>query len=371
MATLLDPPEPDALRLLTVIAEGWQANREKWPIWQYVMLRMDQEGYNAGDILRSLPTWNYNYRSLFSPTSGQAPQPEEQVALTMHGMIHAGHPATRTLVDLVLYVLQNAETMQRTAIPNPETLIDMTHTIDELMQMRVPPTRPEASLVGDVLKHEPWIWSGVTCNPGTAVQWDLSQPRLGSFKGVRTGEQYLAGLEEIIGVGHPQLDETRILDPMSLPEALDHLNLAWLLATKKKIHLVSVPRASIAARLTQPVNSEAEFQTACSALADILNHFQPNENDQPPGTLVRLRLALRELLKAEDPLIEAAVSKLQNVAGIRNGQQHSGSEKKVDRDSIALGLPRFGSDWTGRWHRVSVETLTALTTIREALSNLI
>jgi hypothetical protein len=78
---------------------------------------------------------------------------------------------------------------------------------------------------------------------------------------------------------------------MALPDALDHLDLAWRLATGE--HLVRVPRAAIAAKLTQPTASAEGFESRCSALADLLGSLNPSWQG---GTLQNTKGELGELL---------------------------------------------------------------------------
>jgi hypothetical protein len=373
---LIDPLSDDALRMLTVIAEGWAGNDEQWPIWQYVMLRLDEEGLKAEEIFMGLPTWNYSYRPVYSPNSGLPPAPGEPIALTVHGMVHVDHPATNQLLAMFLHVLRSAEKMQRTAIPNARDLVDMIHTVADLMHMDIPPTRPPApTMVGEVLRHEPSTWSGLVSSDDVIPHWDLSRSRLRPYGGVPDGREYLARLEELVGINEFAASQQRELSPTALPEAFDHLDLAWQLVFNKK-HLLNIPRASLIAHLTQPVNSVAEYQTQCTALADLINCLKvplpAGANSQEPGgSLVRLQALLREQLGDDADSAILAVRQLHHVVGLRNGQQHSGSATRVDGDRAALGLIRYGSDWAGAWDRVRVVTVDALTTIRESLSTLL
>jgi hypothetical protein len=155
---------------------------------------------------------------------------------------------------------------------------------------------------------------------------------------------------------------------MELSDAFDHLDLAWRLHTSKR--LVQIPRASVVARLTQPVLSKDEFDSRCSSLSDLLSCLDVpvsgdlNNTSKP---LQRLEVALPAMTGDAGPTAVAAVGVLLQVAGVRNSQQHPGSAARYDRAWTALGIPRFGSDWANAWHQIQIVTIDALTTLREAL----
>jgi hypothetical protein len=100
--------------------------------------------------------------------------------------------------------------------------------------------------------------------------WDLTNARLTPYAEVKTVDDYLVRLDVLVAMPQqPALAE--YLPPMALPEAFDHLGLAWRIATGE--HLFHVPRAAIPAKLTQRAASAEEFESRCSALADMLNSF--------------------------------------------------------------------------------------------------
>jgi hypothetical protein len=152
---------------------------------------------------------------------------------------------------------------------------------------------------------------------------------------------------------------------MALPDALDHLDLTWRLATGE--HLVGVPRAAMAAKLTQPAVSVEEFESRCSALADLLNAL----NLPKPATLHNMKLKLGELLGAQAGRAEAAVEALRSVVALRAGQQHQGADTRAEQAKVALGLAPFAGDWGGAWDHLRAVTVQALDTIREELGSLI
>ena len=130
---------------------------------------------------------------------------------------------------------------------------------------------------------------------------------------------------------------------MALPDALDHLDLAWRLLTGE--HLVRVPRAAMAAKLTQSVNSAEEFESRCSALADLLNAL----NLPKPATLHNMKVKLGELLGAEAGRAQAAVDALRSIVALRAGQQHQGADTRAEQARVNLGLAAYVGNWEGSW----------------------
>jgi len=146
----------------------------------------------------------------------------------------------------------------------------------------------------------------------------------------RDVQDYLARLEEMVGFSQvtPPIDP---LGPMALPDAFDHLDLAWRLLTGD---LVRVPRAAMAAKLTQPVARVEEFESRCSALADLLNAL----NMPKPATLHNLKARLGELLGDEAGRAQAAIDTSRAVVALRAGQHTRAPIPEPRR-------PESASDW--------------------------
>jgi hypothetical protein len=153
-----------------------------------------------------------------------------------------------------------------------------------------------------VLRGEPATWRGVNQNGGQ-WGWDLTDIRLSRYVGVRDGQDYLARLKEAVGLSQV-VPSAAILGPMALPDAFDHLDLAWRLLTGE--HLVRVPRAAMAAKLA-------------------------------------------ELLGDKAGRAQGAVDTLRLVVALRAGQQHQGADKRAEQAKVALGLASFAGDWPGAW----------------------
>jgi hypothetical protein len=165
--------------------------------------------------------------------------------------------------------------------------------------------------------------------------------RLSRYAGIGDVQDYLARLEEAVGIR--QVASSAVpLGLLALPEAFDHLDLTWRLLTGE--HLVRVPRAAIAAKLSQAVISSEEFESRCSALADLLNAL----NLPKPATLQNMKVKLGELLGTEAGRAEAAVDTLRSVVALRAGQQHQAADTRAEQARVTLGLAPFAGDWPVR-----------------------
>ena len=122
----------------------------------------------------------------------------------------------------------------------------------------------------------------------------------------------------------------------------------------------------MAAKLTQPAASIEEFESRCSALADLLNAF----NLPKPATLHNMKTKLSELLGGEAGRAQAAVDTLRSVVALRAGQQHQGADTRAEQAKVVLGLASFAGDWPGAWNHLRAVTVQALGAVREEIGSL-
>jgi hypothetical protein len=223
-----------------------------------------------------------------------------------------------------------------------------------------------------MLEAEPATWQGLDAPGGVAWIWHLEGVRLDRFRHVATAEEYLLALEEI--VGNPATSSTSAaLPPMALPDALDHLDLAWRLAFKTP--LMQIKRAALPAVLTQEVHSAEEFENRCSALATIFDGFTTRvaaddaPGGQASGTLAGMQAKLTATLGTEAERAVKAVRVLRDVQSIRTGQQHRERDVEAERAKIRVGLVGYGSNWAGLWDHLRHELVDALRIVREELAD--
>lgn len=366
MPHLLDRPSDEALRLFRAVADGFTEASEAWPCWQWVSYQLRAEDLDAEEILRGLPTWQYGYRPVRLGSQGRIPNAGDPVSLSIHGMSHTMVPAVQGLVTAFLVALKMAIVHQQDFTPSPRRVIELKITganATRAVNMQAG-TDLTVNQLFDLLCGEPATWHGVY-QEDDAWTWDLTEARLASFVGVVTVQDYLAKLEGLVGLPDV-IREPESLPPMALPDAFDHLDLAWRLAAGN--HLVQIPRAGMAAKLTQPAMSAEEFQSRCSAIADLLNSLNfPSKG----GTLQNMKMRLSEMLGDDADRAKDAVDILRWVVALRVGQQHQGADARAQHAKVALGLTRFGDDWRLAWDHLRALIVDALATIREEIATLI
>jgi hypothetical protein len=370
VSSLLDPLPDDALRFLRVIADGYAAAGGCWPCWQWVRQQLwNQHGLDAEQILGGLPTWEYDYRPARLGYRGQPiPKVGDEVPLSILGMayVYTAVPAVSQIVDAFLAALRTATAMQRNIAPEPTRPAELKVPVQDFtrtVNMDAGTELTAAQLCG-VLRGEPATWLGIN-QQNSEWTWDLTNIRLAPYAEVREVEDYLTLLDSLVALPEqPALAE--YLPPLALPEAFDHLGLAWRIATDQR--LFRVPRAAVPAKLTQPAGSQEEFESRCSALCDMLKSFDfPTEG----GSLNNMKARLGNLLGEEaSGRARAAVDTLRQIFALRAGQQHHGADIGAERARTALGLAQFGSDWAGAWDHLRATVVQTLTIIREEISPL-
>jgi hypothetical protein len=371
MASLLDPLPDDTIRFLRVAADGYAAAQGSWPCWQWVRQQLwTQHQLDAEEILRGIPTWEHDYRPVRLGYRGHPiPNIADQVPLSIHGMayVYGAVPAVGQLVSAFLAALSAAVVLQRGMImPSPTATMELVVSGGDFTTAvnTSAGTSLTADQLFDILRSEPSTWRGVGSVNGQWA-WDLTDVRLTPYEDVRTVDDYLAKLDDVVAIPQQPL-APEYLPPMALPEAFDHLGLAWRVATGE--HLFRIPRAAIPAKLTQPAASAEEFESRCSVLADMLNSFDfPTEG----GSLNNMKIRLGELLGEEQAgRAHAAVDTLRSIFDLRAGQQHRGADIRAERARTILGLVQFGSDWTAAWDHLRATVIQALATIREEIGPL-
>jgi hypothetical protein len=370
MPSLLDPLPDDMLRFLRTAADGYAAADSRWPCWQWVRQQLwTEHGLDAEEILGGMPTWEHDYRLVRLGYRGHPiPKITDDVPLSIHGMAYVGAavPAVQQLVSAFLAALTTAAVMQRGIKPEPTQPAELKVPGDDFTRTvnLAAGTELGADQLFSMLSGEPATWLGVSQQNGQWT-WDLTNARLTPYVDVETVNDYLVRLDALVAVPQ-QAAIPEYLPPMALPEAFDHLGLAWRIATGE--HLFHVPRAAIPAKLTQPAASAEEFESRCSALADMLNSF-----DFPPqgGSLNNMKARLSALLGDDEAgRAHAAVDTLRLIFDLRAGQQHHAADTRAEQARTALGLTQFGNDWAGAWDHLRSTVVQALTTIREEIGPL-
>lgn len=260
MPTLLDRPSKDALEMLQIIAEGYET-AGVWPCWQWVKQQLWLKDLDAEEILSGLPTWRHNYQSVRTAKSGQLPDNGDPVPLSVHGMALTDPRGVCLLVRGFLTAINVAIVMQRGIAPSVTEPMELKVAGEDFIREvnGKAGTDLKVDQLFGVLRGEPATWRGITQNAGRE-SWNLTDVRLSRYVGIRSVQDYLARLEE--SVGFSQATPRALLGPMALPDALDHLDLAWRLVTSE--HLVRVPRVATAAKLSVSHLAFSLFHGCCT-----------------------------------------------------------------------------------------------------------
>jgi hypothetical protein len=199
-------------------------------------------------------------------------------------MANAATPMTDDLIKGFLAAVRFAAVMEKSIQPPPTAVIERTEDGEDFTKAAnmQAGTQLSADQLFGTLRTEPATWLGMSQNNGKWT-WDLTNARLAPFADVQDVQDYLTRLNERVALPEPPA-QLASLPPMALAEAFDHLDLAWLLVNKD--HLVRVPRVAIAAKLSQPAASVEEFESRCSALADLLSNLNvPGKEGERGKTL--------------------------------------------------------------------------------------
>jgi hypothetical protein len=370
---LTDPLDSEAVAVLRLVQCGYRApsghHGEQWPTWQWVRWQADRQGLDAELVLRRLPAWQNGYRPFRTDDMGGVLQPDKPIELTVHGLVAVGE---NELVPVFLAALEVAAEHQDSVEPDPHALTPLALNGDLLtnrVEQRSERRPLEPSVVRAVLLREPATWVGHFADPSTWV-WDLTHAPLRRFLGVKTAEEYLQRLDDLIGV-RPAAAAAVPLPPLALLDALDHLDAEWTLRTGQR--LLAPHRLARPAQLSQPVTSGAEFEAACSSLDDLFKQMRPRPvpAHKDEGTLAQLDRRLAELLPGQAASRAAgAIGVLRQLNALRVGQQHSGTKpyQRLQQARRALGLADPPGDWSGDWHRLQHAVLGALRVLREEIA---
>jgi hypothetical protein len=360
--------------LLTTVARGARGGNGALPTRQWVLLQLEEEGIDGESALTGLPSWGPNgYRCIYQsadpsidPDTGLV---TSRLGLTFCGRHHVGDEWCSIQNHVFLAALVAAEANQaKLRGGSPFQPIKMTLPATETATTVSIESGYRCS-VTDLVRlfgSEPPTWS-IALNT-VDDHWNTSGAVLRPFRAVKSSEAYLSVLDELMMSQNP-LAPVAALPPMALPEALDHLDLAWRLVMNGP--LIHTRRLSRGAVLTQPANSADEFDARCSALKDILDQMKVAQPDVKGASqwksLSRIEYHLVRLAPTETESINRAIKALRDVAAIRDSQQHDGLVGAASEARLRLGLSRFGGNWSHDWNVVRTSTIEAVGVLREIL----
>ena len=369
MALLSATPDERTLALIGAVARGFRAAGGEWPIWQYVDMRLAEQGVDGYEAYLGLPSWD-GYRPVWS-AGGAGPQPHDVIHLTAHGIHHSRDEVMNDLGRAFVDVLRVAIRRRLELQPNPTVMLDVRASGEDLTREAnmAAETVVSSKQLGDLLHHEPATWSGFE-QMNDSWAWNVSKARLGQFAQVEDLGSYLGLLERVVATRLSAVDKFPH-PPMALPEALDYLDVTWRLATKRP-SLLRLRSAAEVASLALSANSREDFEARCSALVDVIKQLDiESKGSTKQHKLDALDAALRTNDGIDMSHAERGIAKLRLVLDVRNGQQHRSSDAKAAEAEVELGLRTWQGNWEVAWNDLRSVVVDAFSDIRTSLRSLI
>ena len=373
MASMTDPLSVEQQTLVHIVARAGRDREGRLPTKQWVLMQLQVKGLDGDAVLRAVPTWppsRYQPIRIESDSDSQG-RTVERIGLTVLGRHHAGDADSQAHNEAFVAGLAIAvENQLAMAAGSPyEPLEPRLNGAAAASRASISSKRrvQEADLVR-LFAAEPATWSMLW--QAQFGEWDTTGAWLWPFRGVTTTAEYLAMLEQALLAEIPTQPAVAP-DPMALPEAFDHLDLAWRLI--KSNRLIDSTQVVRGASLMQAVTTAEQFESRCSAVKDILDRMNVPAPDLLPAnaagwkSLRRLQHHISALDRERAATVVAAVKVLQNIALLRDAQQHGGMGERAASARTALGLSRFTGTWAQDWATVQVKAIEALRILREVL----
>lgn len=378
MTSLLDTPNEEQQHLLDVIYRGYKSSGG-WPVFDYVDRTLYREfRLDAKSVILSCPLlamWPSTsiYGWLFADRADiRNPDPSCTVGLTVAGMHHM--PQMEGMTQTFLLLLGMLVDAEESSEPSPTKVVTFNVSVAEFDDIFKVATNNKA---GDhertsqfmrlQLRHEPGTWHSVPNFDDLGGAISLS-PAFRDFRGVAQADDYVQRLVD----RYTPTQQTEFAHPssLSLPEAIDYLNLAWQVHCKAQ--LFSIMRADAVAQLSLECISKEELSSRLSALVTILGKAHV------PGVKETRLLDLENYVTGQldddgsRERVKRAVTTLKAINDLRIVFQHVGTDlaKKHKWAEDELGVKIASGDWTGIWDTVRQRCTAALGAIREEAENL-
>ncbi len=198
-------------------------------------------------------------------------------------------------------------------------------------------------------RGEPGVYEDPTaCRPGGHDCWELSIDR----------------------------DRTHLegpVDPLALPESLDHLDVVWRLTFPEAGRLLNKGTVKDLVSIGLDCDSRAEFEERVVDLADLLTRLNVASDLVPvearsAGPLLKLRAALEAKDDGTMPGIEESIGFLRAIVDIRNGVGHSGASIRLHANFQILGLSYPPAEWSAAWDGLRLVALASVRRLRDAVA---
>ncbi|MWA06921.1 hypothetical protein F8568_042595 [Actinomadura sp. LD22] len=284
---------------------------------------------------------------------------------------------TEPLLDLFMTTVRMIVNKERSITPDPAQEVQAVLTSDEVkeqlaLQPRYPPEAEERLLyaLGKMLQEEPpraWSVLGAVGEYGWHMRLVTGLSGVRALREIHSVDGYIEHITRVLTPA-PIPVAAPPSEPLDLPLAIGYLDTTWKVKTGRRLFMGL--QADSCARLAQPCASQEEFNSAMSALADVLACVVPPSTQTPPkfGALAALKKGLPQGLPVEaQERIKGAIELLLTLNHIRHGQQHGDAKQKAATAHRAPGIPYPPYDWADTWAQVVAVTRGALDSIREEM----
>ncbi|HEV7943763.1 MAG TPA: hypothetical protein VGP17_13300 [Solirubrobacteraceae bacterium] len=271
---------------------------------------------------------------------------ESFIGVTIAGMSHMA--CAVDLVGIFLNMLALMVAAEHTFEPSPAKVLNIQLSTDaaaallKKVDQRLDIGPRAFDDIREILRHEPATWHSSASEDG----WTLSR-FLRDYGGITTPQEYV---KRVIDVYTPPQPDPDPLHPssLSLPEAIDYLNLVW--RSHARAPLVRIGRAEAAVKLALDCATADESESRISALCSILATMDVPDSEN--NKLIDLRSYIQKKL-GPDAATRAvgAIDDLRAPFDVRVGRQHAGIDERAARGMSHLGMTIPVYDWEPRGSR--------------------
>ncbi|MEU4827100.1 hypothetical protein AB0H37_34960 [Actinomadura sp. NPDC023710] len=239
-------------------------------------------------------------------------------------------PGAEPLLGAFLATVRLISGKERSITPDPAEAVEAILTSGEVQEQMAlqrlrPPETDEllVAAVGKVLQEEPlraWSVMGQSGEGGWRVRLVTGLSGVRALRGISSIDGYVEHMVQTLTPAPIPAALPRF-EPLDLPLAIGYLDTTWRVKTGRR--LSANLQADSCARLAQPCASQAEFNSAMSALADVLACVVPPGAQAAPkfGALAALNNDLPPGLPTEaKERITGTIELLLTVNHIRHGQ---------------------------------------------------
>jgi hypothetical protein len=326
--------------------------------------KLERKNLNGYDVFSSfIHEARVGYGPIF-PLRTPGPGPQDQVGLTVAGLMHV--PAADTLVLATLKLISNLGIYRNNIELDPFDAERPKAYRDSVLGGGLG-FSPHLSALPSLLGKEPSAYHCVFEPSLDTWEYVSLSPEVRRFAGVSSVDEYLERLGTLLG--HIKREDVQTYySPFTLPASVDYLDAVW--RNRFNESLVNPPGVERSARLAFTASSAEEADSRLSALAELLKGLRvPGVSGLNAGhPLGRLSPYLESTLPPEThQRIREAVSLLDAARQIRAGSQHAAAQARSIECFSRLGISYPVYDWPAAWERIRIVAAHAFDSIREEI----